>query len=165
MTERLFDDIERERYITRAQVMQQLNEPLNHGVYPTGVMTRENSCATPLNLLLDAELSDWTNDILDAFRVDPATWSQRIVDTETGRHIDPDKAACICGDIGEVLRTFALQNLQKSARDGYSEGKSGFRLDLDGHVHVEFYGGGSLWLEGNGADYELEYEATFYRVA
>ena len=87
MSEAVYDSLERESYITRAEVMHELSNPLNHSLYPV-TMVEEHSGRALIQDALGDDLSRWTGDILDAFRIDKTSWSNRIIDPQTGERLN-----------------------------------------------------------------------------
>jgi hypothetical protein len=164
MSEVLYDDYERERTITRAEILHELSNPLNHAQYPVE-MVHEQSGRQLLQYLLNGDLSEWTEDILDAFHIDKTRWSERIINPRTGQRIDPAEARFIQGELGATLRSFSVECISKAATQGYGIGDAKFTLELDDHVHVDLCGGGEVWINPANISSELVFSALFRKVA
>jgi hypothetical protein len=159
-----FEEDERERHITRAEVMHVLNDPASYSQWSTPLVT-EQSAFELCPGIVDTELYEWTDDILEAFRVDKTRWSERIIDPDTGKRLNLAEAATIDGDLSEALSRGTFDYLRRTAVDGYSNGGATLTLELEPTVHVDLCGNGELWVDPLNTSSKLSFSAVFRKVS
>ncbi|MEO6514012.1 MAG: hypothetical protein ABIR37_05005 [Candidatus Saccharimonadales bacterium] len=159
-----YDFDERER-LTFADILNRLKDSPDHLGVRIDLVSEQSGLDVLGQMMNEGSLSDWTDDILDAFRIDKTRWSDHVIDPETLRTIEPEKAARLRYDLGDTLRTFTLEQLTKSAVEGHGKGEAAITLRLNDTIHVDLCGAGSVWVDPGSVSSELTFSALFRRVA
>ena len=106
MYEVLNDLYARERHVTRAQIMHELNHELNRGIYRVD-MPSEGNVSNWLSEVLGqpSDLSEWIGDIFDAFRINKENWPDHVVSSQKGKEADDATSVDIARqDLADALR-------------------------------------------------------------
>jgi hypothetical protein len=170
MSEALYDSYEREQHVTRARIMHELNHEPKRDICRVDMTTaREGSTSSWIaeRLGQSPELSEWTDDIFDAFRVDKAAWTDRLLSTTVLDNPNTSELADLNRQgLGEFLRVKTYSALEDGIAHARREGNQvSVSVALNDELHAEFFGDAQIWGDIEQPDYELNYWAIIRRIS
>jgi hypothetical protein len=160
-------EIERERYITRAEIMHALNDPRSYGIYPVELGSKNSAVIMSLisgEQVFSESMINWTNDVLDSFRIDRTRWTERVMQPTGIAEVLKEHSAEDASNLGSFMIAETERQLYASVTEGYATYAGKVTMRLNDVVNLDMCSEGAMWTDRSDYDYEMRFWGVFRKA-
>jgi hypothetical protein len=158
---------QRERSITRAEIMHALNDPREYGVFPIDFGSMLSGDITGMisdPRALSESMSNWADDVLDSFQIDRFRWPEQVVSPLRIQELLNEHTSQDTQNLAKFVIAETERQLYAAVSDGYANYAGQLTLRLSDTVNLDMRSEGQIWTDQSGYDYEMHFWSEFRKV-